>query len=81
MDGYTLHPPAQDSATGGYSLAAKGGLAGVLFMILLAVVVSVFFKCRNCSVKFEVDLKCQKGAMSMLEMDVEMPEKSVHAGK
>jgi septum formation topological specificity factor MinE len=50
-------------------------------MILLAVVVSVFFKCRNCSVKFEVDLKCQKGAMSMLEMDVEMPEKSVHAGK
>jgi hypothetical protein len=49
-------------------------------MILLAVVVSVFFKCRNCSVKFEVDLKCQKGA-SMLEMDVEMPEKSVHAGK
>jgi len=66
MDGYTLHPPAQDSATGGYSSAAKGGVAGVLIMLLLAVVVDVFFKCRKCSVKFEVD--------------VEMPERSVHGG-
>jgi len=32
MDGYILHPPAQDSATAGYSSAAKGGLAGVLVM-------------------------------------------------
>ncbi|KAJ6888040.1 hypothetical protein NC652_029144 [Populus alba x Populus x berolinensis] len=28
MDGYTLHPPAQDLAPGGYSSAAKGGVAG-----------------------------------------------------
>uniref|UniRef100_U7DVT3 Uncharacterized protein n=1 Tax=Populus trichocarpa TaxID=3694 RepID=U7DVT3_POPTR len=28
MDAYILHPPAQDSATAGYSSAAKGGLAG-----------------------------------------------------
>ncbi|KAJ6888006.1 hypothetical protein NC652_029118 [Populus alba x Populus x berolinensis] len=62
-----LHPtpPAQDSATEGYSTAAKGGLAGVLVM-LLTIVVYVFFKRRNCTVRFEVD--------------VEMPEISVHAG-
>ncbi|KAL3574841.1 hypothetical protein D5086_022942 [Populus alba] len=65
MDGYILHPPAQDLATAGYSSAAKGGLAGVLVMLLLAIVFYVFFKCRNCSMKFEVD--------------VEMQERSVHA--
>jgi hypothetical protein len=65
MDGYMPHPPAQDSATEGYSSAAKGGLAGVLVM-LLTIVVYVFFKSRKCSVRFEVD--------------VEMPERSVHAG-
>ncbi|KAJ6881544.1 hypothetical protein NC651_028206 [Populus alba x Populus x berolinensis] len=47
MDGYIPHPPAQDSATLGYSSAAKGGLAGVLVM-LLAIVVYVFFKRQNC---------------------------------
>ncbi|KAL3574842.1 hypothetical protein D5086_022943 [Populus alba] len=47
MDGYIPHPPAQDSATSGYSSAAKGGLAGVLFM-LLVIVVYVFFKRQNC---------------------------------
>jgi hypothetical protein len=47
MDGYIPHPPAQDSATAGYSSAAKGGLAGVLVM-LLAIVVYVFFKRQNC---------------------------------
>ena len=67
MDGDNLHPPAQDTATAGYSSAAKGGLAGVLVMLLLAIVYYVFFKCRNCSVRFEVD--------------VEMPERSVHSGK
>ncbi|KAL9334703.1 hypothetical protein Peur_071884 [Populus x canadensis] len=67
MDGYILHPPAQDSATAGYSSAAKGGLAGVLVMLLLGIVFYVFFKFRNCSVKFEVD--------------VEMPDRDVHAGK
>jgi hypothetical protein len=67
MDGYILHPPALDSATAGYSSAAKGGLAGVLVMLLLGIVFYVFFKFRNCSVKFEVD--------------VEMPERSVHSGK
>jgi hypothetical protein len=67
MDGDNLHPPAQDTATAGYSSAAKGGLAGVLVMLLLAIVFYVFFKCRNCSVRFEVD--------------VEMPERSVHSGK
>jgi hypothetical protein len=65
MDGCIPHPPAQDSATAGYSSAAKGGLAGVLVM-LLTIVVYVFFKCRKCSVRFEVD--------------VEMSERSVHAG-
>lgn len=65
MDGYILHPLAQDLATAGYSSAAKGGLAGVLVMLLLAIVFYVFFKCRNCSMKFEVD--------------VEMQERSVHA--
>ena len=66
MDGFTgLHPHAQDSATGGYSSAAKGGLAGVLVM-LLTIAVYVFFRRRNCSVRFEVD--------------VEMPERNVHAG-
>jgi len=80
MDGYSPHPPAQDSATEGYSPAAKGGLAGVLVM-LLTIVVYVFFKRRNCSVRFEVDLKCQKGA-SMLEVDVEMQKgASMLAGK
>ncbi|KAL3574832.1 hypothetical protein D5086_022933 [Populus alba] len=53
MDGYIPHPPAQDLATAGYSSAAKGGLAGVLVMLLLAIVFYVFFKCRNCSMKFE----------------------------
>jgi uncharacterized protein HemX len=67
MDGYILHPPAQDSATAGYSSAAKGGLAGVLVVLLLGIGFYVFFKCRNCSVKFEVD--------------VEMPDRGVHAGK
>jgi len=47
MDGYTLHPPAKDSAASGYSSAAKGGLAGVLVM-LLAIVVYLFFKRQNC---------------------------------
>ncbi|KAG6752739.1 hypothetical protein POTOM_042775 [Populus tomentosa] len=51
MDGYTPHPPAQDSATEGYSSAAKGGLAGVLVM-LLTIVVYVFFKRRKCSVRY-----------------------------
>ncbi|KAJ6888013.1 hypothetical protein NC652_029121 [Populus alba x Populus x berolinensis] len=64
MDCYTPHPPAQDSATEGYSSAAKGGLAGVLIM-LLTIVVYVLFKRRKCSVRIEVD--------------VEMPERSVHA--
>jgi hypothetical protein len=66
MDGYIPHPPAQDSATAVYSTAAKGGLAGVLVMLLLAIVFYVFFKRRNCSARFEVD--------------VEMPERSVHGG-
>jgi hypothetical protein len=66
MEGYIPHPPAQDSATAGYSSAAKGGLAGVLVMLLLAIVFYVFFQRRNCSVRVEVD--------------VEMPERSVHAG-
>ncbi|KAL3574833.1 hypothetical protein D5086_022934, partial [Populus alba] len=52
MDGYIPHPPAQDSATSAYSSAAKGGLAGVLVM-LLAIVVYVFFKRRKCSVRIE----------------------------
>ncbi|KAJ6888007.1 hypothetical protein NC652_029119 [Populus alba x Populus x berolinensis] len=47
MAGYIPHPPAQDSATSGYSTAAKGGLAGVL-VILLAIVVYVFLKRQNC---------------------------------
>jgi hypothetical protein len=47
MDGYIPHPPAQDSATTSYSSAAKGGLAGVLVM-LLAIVVYLFFKRQNC---------------------------------
>jgi len=65
MDAYILHPPAQDSATAGYSSAAKGGLAGVLVMLLLAIVFYVFYKLRKCSLKFEVD--------------VEMPDRGVHA--
>ncbi|KAJ6888018.1 hypothetical protein NC652_029126 [Populus alba x Populus x berolinensis] len=65
MDGYIPQPHAQDSATSGYSSAAKGGLAGVLVM-LLTIVVYVFFKRRKCSVRIEVD--------------VEMPERSVHGG-
>jgi hypothetical protein len=28
MDGYNQYPPAQDFATGGQSLAVKGGVAG-----------------------------------------------------
>ncbi|KAJ6881551.1 hypothetical protein NC651_028213 [Populus alba x Populus x berolinensis] len=68
MDGYTLHPPAPDSATGGYSSAAKGGVAGVL-ITLLTIVVYVFFKRRNCQVKV------------VGVIDVEMQERSVNAGK
>jgi hypothetical protein len=67
MEVYTLHPPAQDSATGGYSSAAKGGVAGVLVM-LLTIVVYVFFKRRNCQVKV------------VGVIDVEMQERSGHAG-
>ncbi|KAL3574844.1 hypothetical protein D5086_022945 [Populus alba] len=67
MDGYIPHPPAQDSATEGYSAAAKGGLAVVLVM-LLTIVVYVFFKRRNCS------------ARARFEVDVEVPERSVHGG-
>ena len=75
MDGFTgLHPHAQDSATGGYSSAAKGGLAGVLIM-LLAIVVYVFFKRQNCLE--EVD----PGKVQVINNIVEMGERSVHAGK
>ncbi|KAJ6881540.1 hypothetical protein NC651_028202 [Populus alba x Populus x berolinensis] len=64
MDGY---PPAQHSASGGFSLAAKGGLAaGVLFMLFFGTgVYVVFFKYRKGPVGFEVD--------------VEMPGRSVPA--
>ncbi|KAL3574843.1 hypothetical protein D5086_022944, partial [Populus alba] len=62
-----LHP-APDSATGGYSSAAKGGVAGVV-ITLLTIVVYVFFQRRNCQVKVV--------GVSV----VEMQERSVHAGK
>jgi hypothetical protein len=74
MSSYIPHPPAQDSATAGYSSAAKGGLAGVLVM-LLAIIVYVFFKRQNCLE--EVD----PGKVQVINIVVEMGERSVHAGK
>ncbi|KAJ6888015.1 hypothetical protein NC652_029123 [Populus alba x Populus x berolinensis] len=69
MDGYIPYPPAQDSATsGGYS-AAKGGLAGVLVM-LLAIVVYVFFKRQNCLEEGD------PGTVQVINM-VQMGERSV----
>ncbi|KAG6753714.1 hypothetical protein POTOM_041711 [Populus tomentosa] len=71
MDGFTgLHPPAQDSATSGYSSAAKGGLAGVLVM-LLAIVVYVFFKRQNCLEEGD------PGKVQVTNIMVQMGERSV----
>jgi hypothetical protein len=74
MDGYIPHPPAQVSATAGYSSAAKGGLAGVLVM-LLAIVVYVFFKRQNCLEEAD------PGKVQVINIVVEMGERSDHAGK
>jgi len=53
MDGYTPHPPAQLSASGGYSLAAKGG-AG-LGLLLLAILIYTL-KRRGCTWKSECNV-------------------------
>ncbi|KAL9374797.1 hypothetical protein Peur_031676 [Populus x canadensis] len=54
MDGYSNHPPAQDSTNiGGQSLALKGGAAGSL-LFLLAVIIYVFLKRCDCTIMFEV---------------------------
>jgi len=74
MDGYIPHPPAQDSATAGYSSAAKGGLAGVLVVLLLAIVFYVFFQHRNCLEEGD------PGKVQVINI-VEMGERSVHAGE
>ncbi|KAJ6888030.1 hypothetical protein NC652_029135 [Populus alba x Populus x berolinensis] len=52
MDG-TLHPLAQDSATGRYSSAAKGG-AG-LVLLLLAILIYIL-KRRGCAWKSECNV-------------------------
>jgi len=70
MSSYIPHPPAQDSATAGYSSAAKGGLAGVLVM-LLAIVVYVFFKRQNCLDKVD------PGKVQVINIIVEMAERNV----
>jgi mannose/fructose/N-acetylgalactosamine-specific phosphotransferase system component IID len=54
MDGYNLYPPAQDFATGGQSLAVKGGVAGGLLFLLLAFIIYVFLKSRNCSMNCDM---------------------------
>ncbi|KAL9334702.1 hypothetical protein Peur_071883 [Populus x canadensis] len=74
MDGYIPHPPAQDSATAGYSSAAKGGLAGVLVVLLLAIVFYVFFQRRNCLEEGD------PGKVQVINI-VEMGERSVDAGE
>ncbi|KAL9337353.1 hypothetical protein Peur_069126 [Populus x canadensis] len=54
MDGYNQYPPAQDFATGGQSLAVKGGVAGGLLFLLLAFIIYVFLKSRNCSMNCDM---------------------------
>ncbi|KAJ6687574.1 hypothetical protein OIU74_016299 [Salix koriyanagi] len=56
MDGYNLDPLAQGSATGGHSLAVKGGVGGGVLFLLLAVIIYVFIKSRKCSMKCELQV-------------------------
>ncbi|KAJ6687576.1 hypothetical protein OIU74_016301 [Salix koriyanagi] len=56
MDGYSLDPLAQGSATGGHSLAVKGGVGGGVLFLLLAVIIYVFIKSRKCSMKCELQV-------------------------
>jgi len=67
MDGYNLYPHAQDFATGGQSLAVKGGVAGGLLFLLLAFIIYAFLKGRNCSMN--CDMKVGDASSRPVEED------------